>query len=118
MTKVEIKFNYTFDYTFDYNETSEMIDGLRAYVKKMRSAGYHIQVFHRLAAYSIVFARREEIKKFHIGNMSDAYSFLYKVANDIKFEIAKSEYANQTYTFYDFRDVNVYKLSLTTYNED
>ena len=111
MTKVEI--------TFDYNEkttaASEMIDGLRAYVKKMRSAGYHIQVFHRFA-YSIIFTRREEIKKFHIGNMSDTYSFLYKVANDIKFEIAKSEYANQTYTFYDFRDVN--KLSLTTYNED
>ena len=110
MTKVEI--------TFDYNEkttaASEMIDGLRAYVKKMRSAGYHIQVFHRFA-YSIIFTRREEIKKFHIGNMSDTYSFLYKVANDIKFEIAKSEYANQTY---DFRDVNGYKLSLTTYNED
>ena len=113
MTKVEI--------TFDYNEKTtaaiEMIDGLRAYVKKMRSAGYHIQVFHRFA-YSIIFTRREEIKKFHIGNMSDTYSFLYKVANDIKFEIAKSEYTNQTYTFYDFRDVNGYKLSLTTYNED
>jgi hypothetical protein len=111
MTKMKI--------TFDYNETpsTEIIDGLRAYVKKMRSAGYHIQVFHRFK-YSIVFTRREEIKKFHLDNMSDAYSFLYKVANDIKFEIAKSEYANQTHTFYDFRGVNVYKLSLTTYNED
>jgi len=57
MKKVEI--------TFDYNKTaaSEMIDGLRAYVKKMRSAGYHIQVFHRFA-YSIIFTRREEIKNF------------------------------------------------------